>query len=87
MRIDLVNEGAIFGGEVDSDVVRCGGDPDVLTLPGLRPPPDAEVVALGEGVVLLLIVEVGCAAVEQEHGHRGLIVASHFGDGLKCFEG
>ena len=55
---------AVFGG----DVVSGGADPDVLALVSLLELPDADVMALGEGVEGFLEDEVGWAAVDGEQG-------------------
>jgi hypothetical protein len=57
--------GSRFG---DVDVVGSGSDPDVAALPGGGLLPDADVMALGEGVEGFLEDDVGRSAVDGEQG-------------------
>ena len=52
---------------------------------GVRPPPDAQVMARGEGVVLLLEDQVGRLAVQQQRGDGRFLVAAQLRDGAEGF--
>src|SRR5207245_11022188 len=72
---DAVAPLRIGSGFGDVDVVGGGADPDFAALPGSGFFPDADVMALGEGVEGFLEDEVGRSTVNGEQGDGGLSVA------------
>jgi len=66
--VDAVAPLGVGAGFGDVDVVGRGADPDFAAVPGTGFFPDADVMALGEGVEGFLEDEVGWAAVDGEQG-------------------
>ena len=86
LRIDLVDEGAVLLGEIDAGIVGGGDHPYRFAFERIGPSPDAQVMALREGVVDLLEDQVGRLVLQEQDGDGRFLIAALLGDGAEGFQ-